>query len=130
MVNNEIGERNGELRTLPAAARALGLPVKILRREARAGSFPTYAAGGVRRRVLLAEVQAWVRLTRVEPATEEAVAHADGVVTRVINREMQRRRLPTDGQPDSRERLDQENARSPPATLATEAAIDSDFTET
>ena len=77
----------------------------------------------------MAEVQAWIHFTRAGPATEEAVAHADGVVTAVLNREMQRRRLPTGGQPDSREFLDQKNGRLTPAAQTTGAAIDSDLTE-
>ncbi len=41
MGNNERCKRDGDYLTLPAAARALGLSVKVLRRAARAGLFPT-----------------------------------------------------------------------------------------
>ena len=75
--------------TLPEAARRLGVSVKVLRREARAGAFPTYGAGtakGGRRRVRFAEVETWLRSTCVE----------DAIATRVnlaLTAERERRRL-------------------------------------
>ena len=76
-----------ELISIPEASRLLGLSVKILHREARAGSFPTYTAGGTHRRVLLADLRMWIRSTRSVPSTIEASAHAEAVVDSVLARE-------------------------------------------
>ena len=55
--------------TLPEAARRFGVSVKVLRREARAGTFAVYGAGterGRRDRVRFAEIEAWLRSTRID----------------------------------------------------------------
>ena len=65
--------------TLPEAARRLGVSVKVLRREAKAGAFPVYTAGtarGGRARVRFAEVEAWLRSTRVERPIQARVETA------------------------------------------------------
>ncbi len=76
-----------EYLTLPAAARALGLPVNMLRRAAKAGKFPTYCVGGPRLRVLLSEVRAWIDSGRSIPSTAKASVHAEAVVGSVLARE-------------------------------------------
>ena len=87
MAGHEIYGQDKKYLTLPAAARLLGLSVKTLRREARAGSFPTYVAGGARRRVLLTEVRVWIDSGRSVPSTTNASAHASAVVDSVLARE-------------------------------------------
>ena len=65
--------------TLPEAARLFGVSVKALRREAKAGAFPTYGAGtekGGRRRVRFAEVEAWLWSTKIDDAIASRVDEA------------------------------------------------------
>ncbi len=122
--------QGGEYLTLSELAYLLGLSAKVLRAEARRGSFPTYTCGRVRRRARLAEVQAWVLSTRVEPATEEAAVHADGVVAARLQRETQKRRVPIHEQPASRDPRGQKKARSSFATPTPSSVTDSGLTET
>ena len=71
-----------EYGTLPAAARRFGLGVKMLRRRAAEGCFPTYSGDTAWPRVKFAEVEAWLRSTRVAATT-----HAEARVREVIARE-------------------------------------------
>ena len=71
--------------TLPAAARRFGLGVKSLRRRAAEGCFPTYSGATAWPRVKFAEVEAWLRGTRVPVTT-----HAEVRVREVISREARR----------------------------------------
>lgn len=59
--------------SIPAAAREFGLGVKLLRRKARERAFPIYHADTGRPRVCFAEVEVWLRSTRV-PVTHHAAA--------------------------------------------------------
>jgi len=72
--------------SLPAAAHRFGLGLKLLRRKARERAFPVYDADTSRPRVCFAEVEAWLRSTRV-PAEPSAKEHAESVVTTVLARE-------------------------------------------
>lgn len=51
-----------------AAADALGTPVFVMRRAAKAGQFPTYRLGNRRRRVRLSEVTAAIDRLASTPA--------------------------------------------------------------
>ena len=84
---------NGEYLTLPDAARALGLSVRVLRRGVRLGLFPIYAPGGSRVRVRLVDVEAYIQSTRAVPPTAKASAHAEAVVDAFIAREKDSRTL-------------------------------------
>ncbi len=126
----EIRGQDSEFLTLPVLADLLGLNVRVLRTEAGRSSFPTYTCGGVRRRARLVDVRVWVQSTLSEPVTEEAVAHADGVVTARLQRETQKRRVPIYEQPASRDPRGQEKARSSSATPTPSSVTGSSLTET
>ncbi len=130
MAGSEVCGRDRKYYSLPDAARALGLSVKILRRAALNGYFPTYTPEGTRRRVRLEDIQAWIQSTRSQPASEKASVHADGVVTERLQRETRKRRASVHEQPDSRELRDQGNARPIPEARSPKTATDSDLTET
>ena len=86
-VGDRSNRRGREFLTIPAAARALEISEKVLRREARAGSFPIYTFGGKRRRVRLVDIIEWVHSTLVVPPTAKAAAHAETVVYARLARE-------------------------------------------
>ena len=67
--------------TIPAASRVLGIGERVLRRAIRDGQVPVYDVGGAWPRVALAEVQDWIRSTRI-PATSHARARCDEVLAR------------------------------------------------
>jgi excisionase family DNA binding protein len=59
---------SSEFGTLPEAARRLGLSLHVIRRVARRGAFPIYHCGQSWPRVKFAEVEEWVRSTRILPS--------------------------------------------------------------
>ncbi len=130
MAGSETCGRDQKYYSLPDAARALGLSVRVLRRGARLGWFPIYAPGGSRVRVRLADIQAWIQSTRSQPASEKASVHADGVVTERLQRETQKRRVPIYEKPASRDPRGQEKARSSSATPTPSSVTGSSLTET
>ena len=71
--------------TLPEAARRFGLGVKLIRRKAREGAFPVFDADTRRPRVFFADVERWLRSTRVRVGPT-AHAHAKAVVSEVLGR--------------------------------------------
>lgn len=80
-----------EFGTLPEASKRFGIGLKRLRARARDGCFPVYTGDTAWFRVKFAEVEAWLRSTRVEmPAGAEA--HARAVVEK-------RRALEAEGRP-------------------------------
>ena len=87
MAGSETCGRDQKYYSLPDAARALGLSVRVLRRGARLGWFPIYAPGGSRVRVRLVDVEAYIQSTRAVPPTAKASAHAEAVVDAFIARE-------------------------------------------
>lgn len=56
-----------EFVTVPAAARRFGINVKVMRRAAKEGAFPTYAIGTTWPRVRLLDVERWIASTRIGP---------------------------------------------------------------
>jgi hypothetical protein len=68
--------------TLPAAAKRYGLCLKTLRKRAAEGAFPIYSGDTAWPRVKFAEVEAWLRSTRIRPS-----AHAEAVVEERLRRE-------------------------------------------
>ena len=61
-----------ELATLPQIARRYGIGVKAVRRAARSGCFPVYMVGTNWPRARLAEVESWIRSTRVRTTSHAA----------------------------------------------------------
>ena len=65
-----------EYGTLPQAARRFGIGLKRLRLRAAEGCFPIYTAESTWPRVKFAEVEDWIRSTRV-PVTNHARARVE-----------------------------------------------------
>ena len=73
--------------TIPQAARRFGIGVRLLRRVVlHDGLVPVYSASSLRPRVCFAEVEAWLRSTRVTPPPG-AREHAARVVARRLEHE-------------------------------------------
>ena len=70
-----------EFGTLPQASRVFGIGVRRLRQKADEGAFPLYTGDSAWPRVKFAEVEAWLRSTRV-PVTKHAAARVDEVLER------------------------------------------------
>ena len=68
--------------TLPEASRRFGIGLKKLRQRAAKGAFPVYSGETAWPRVKFAEVEEWLRSTRVPVTT-----HARTRVNEVLDRE-------------------------------------------
>ena len=67
--------------TLPEASRRFGIGLKKLRQRAAKGAFPVYSGETAWPRVKFAEVEEWLRSTRV-PVTTHAVVRVEEVLSR------------------------------------------------
>lgn len=67
--------------TLPEASRRFGIGLKKLRQRATEGCFPLYTGGTSWPRVKFAEVEAWLRSTRV-PVTQHARQRVEEILAR------------------------------------------------
>jgi hypothetical protein len=67
--------------TLPEASRRFGIGLKKLRQRATEGCFPVYTGDTFWPRVNFAEVEAWLRSTRV-PVIEHACQRVEETLTR------------------------------------------------
>ena len=63
--------------TIPQAARRFGVGVNHLRHVAKTGAFPIYDAETRRPRVFFADVEQWLRSTRVRPTRQDRFAVFD-----------------------------------------------------
>ena len=71
--------------TLPEANRRFGIGLKKLRQRAAEGAFPVYSGETAWPRVKFAEVEEWLRSTRV-PVTDHARSRVDEILARETNR--------------------------------------------
>ena len=67
--------------TLPEASRRFGIGLKKLRQRAAEGAFPIYSGETAWPRIKFAEVEEWLRSTRV-PITQHARSRVDEVLER------------------------------------------------
>ena len=70
-----------EFGTLPQASRLFGIGIRRLRRKADEGAFPLYTGDSAWPRVKFAEVEAWLRSTRIS-VTDHAAKRVDEILER------------------------------------------------